>query len=67
MNFKPFVVKQFQQYGEISFSFLRENQLSVFGPHSYGCGCSFIGIVTTEWNLNFPDTGNDVIIFQRNL
>ena len=23
--------------------------------------------MTTEWNLNFPGTGNDVILFQRNL
>ena len=58
---------QFQYNREVPFSYFWENQLSIFRPHSNGGGCSWIGIIAAERNLNLSNACDDVWAFQRNL
>ena len=60
INYIPIAMVQFQYNREVPLSYFCENQLSIFRPHSNGGGCSRIGIIATERNLNLSNACYDV-------
>ena len=60
-------MEQFQDDSKVPFSSFRDNQFSIFWFHSHRCCHSGVRIKATEWDLDLPDAGYDVRLFQWNL